>query len=79
MIDGAFALVGRPRQYWQEPPTGKSEEKRWTTRPRGRLATWTTFAAQRIACALTLDVATEVAHALSLPTACDPRARAAGE
>ena len=49
------------------------DEATWSTR------TWTTFAAQRIACALTLAVATEVAHALSLPTACDPRARAAGE
>ena len=49
------------------------DEATWSTR------TWTTFAAQLIACALTLAVATEVAHALSLPTACDPRARAAGE
>ena len=48
------------------------DEASWSTR------TWTTFAAQRIACALTRAVATEVAHALSLPTARDPRVRGVG-
>ena len=48
------------------------DEASWSTR------TWTTFAAQWIACALTRAVATEVAHALSLPTARDPRVRGVG-
>ena len=48
------------------------DEATWSTR------TWTTFAAQRIACALLRAVSTEVAHALSLTTARDPRARLGG-
>ena len=47
-------------------------EATWSTR------TWTTFAAQRMACALIRAVSTEVAHALSLTTARDPRARLGG-
>ena len=48
------------------------DEASWSTR------TWTTFAVQRVSCALVCAVATEVANALSLPTARDPRATLAG-
>ena len=61
-------------------PTEERGNK-YTTRRRGRHAPGRhSFATQRIACALTRAVATptEVAHALTLPTACDPRTRLAG-
>ena len=48
------------------------DEASWSTR------TWATFAVQRVSCALVCAVATEVANALSLPTARDPRATLAG-
>ena len=48
------------------------DEATWSTR------TWTAFAAQRVACALVRAVSTEVAHALSLTTARDPRAKLGG-